>query len=82
MKVSSLTSDNGGFSTLRVMYFWSLLAFGRSFVDREESFVSRPLDIVIAGCKVVALAPHDITFKALHTVDFPTPLSQVLVRHR
>jgi len=60
MKVSNFTPDNGGFSRLRVISFWSLLAFGRSLLD--NSVVSRSFDIVIVGWKVGALAPRDVTF--------------------
>lgn len=62
MKVSNSTPDNGGSSTLRVMFFSSLLAFGRSFLETAGSFVSRPSDIVVVGCKIGALAPRDVTF--------------------
>lgn len=49
MKVSNLTSDNGGCSTLRVISFWSLLAFGRPLLERVGFFVSRSFDIIMVG---------------------------------
>lgn len=57
MKVSNLTPDNGGFSSLRVGSFWSLSAFGKCLLDIVNSFVSRSFDIVVVGSRVVDLAP-------------------------
>ena len=76
MKVSNFTPDNGGFSTLRMMCFWSLLAFGRSLLDRLNSFVSRSFDIVVVGWKAGGLAPRDVTFEHYKTTSTFPPLLQ------
>lgn len=77
MKVSNFTPDNGGFSTLRVIFFWSLLALGRFLLDRVNSFVSRSFDIVIVGCGAGTLAPRDVTFEHIASkIYFPTTASR------
>jgi len=63
MKVSNFTPANGGFSTLRVICFWSLLTFGRSLLDRVDLLVSRSFDIVVVCCRAGAFTPHDVTFE-------------------
>ena len=73
MKVSNLTPDNGGFSTVRVGSFWSLLAFGRFLFDGVNSLVSRSFDIVVVGWKVVDSAPCDVILeRCKHEVYSPT----------
>ena len=73
MKVSNFRPDKGGFSTSRVMCFWSLLAFGRSLLDSVGSFVSRSFDIVVVGCGALAFAPCDVTFVRISEATYIFP---------